>query len=159
MFFQCSSFLGAFAGSDAHFSAFQCISVTPRAVNVLSAEAELQLNLKPSVKSKHFVVGVFILCYRMRGREVVSGHLWKMPCGLLFLPAGGNALIDVIGLIKDKNVAVSEVSVPCAILFGKPRAGICLPRGRRLLQTGSFVWKPLDASSESWIWEIQGLLF
>lgn len=46
-----------------------------------------------------------------------------------------------------------------SVPFWKPRAGICLPRGRRLLQTPSFVWKPIDASSESRIWEIQGLLF
>lgn len=84
---------------------------------MLSAEAEQRLNLTSPVKSKHFV-GIFILCHRMRGREVVSEHLWEMPCGLLLslpqapaLPAGGNALIDGTGLINGKNWAVSEVSV------------------------------------------------
>lgn len=54
------------------------------------------------------------------------------------LPAGGNALIDAMGLMNRINVAVSEVSVPCATLFGKLRPGIYLPWGRKLLQTAEF---------------------
>lgn len=70
------------------------VPVTPRAVNVLSAEAEQPLNLTSSVKSKLFV-GIFILCYRMRGREVVSEHLWKMLCGLLLCLPQAPAFLQV----------------------------------------------------------------
>lgn len=54
------------------------VSVTHTAVNVLSAEAEQGLNLTYAVKSKHFM-GIFIYCYSIRGREVVSDYqsLWK----------------------------------------------------------------------------------
>lgn len=69
-------------------------------------------------------------------------------------PAGGNALIDIIGLINRKKVAVLDVSVRCAVLsraalgsLKSPEQEFACPRGRRVLQIVSFVWKPLDASS------------
>lgn len=153
MFFQCSSFLGPFAGCDAHFShpqSSKCAVCRGRAAKfkILSQIKALSGCIYPLVQDEREGGGFW---------ASLENALWV--AALSCLPAGGNALIDVLGLIKGKNVAVSEVSVPCAILFGKPRPGICLPRGRRLLQTESFVCKPLDASSESWIWEIQGLLF
>lgn len=129
------------AGSDARFSHPQSSKCA-----VCRGRAATKFKILSQIKALCGCIYPLLQDERERGGFWASleNALWAAPS---CLPAGGNALIDVMGLIKGINVAVSEVSVQCAILFGKPRPGICLPRGRRLLQTESFVWKPLDASS------------